>query len=199
MMEGEFESIKVINQVVPGFAPIPMAWGTFKSSSDLHFFLCSFHEMDDELPEMKIFSARLAQLHMDSMSPTGKYGFHVPTYNGNLFQDVRWTDTWEECFTNGTRKDLELEEEARVLSEELRALSKQLLEKVIPRLLRPLETGGRFIKPCFVHGDLWYGNASNDIETAKPMVFDAAGFYGHNECTLSDLCCCIFRLYSNVS
>lgn len=81
--------MKVLHTVTPDFAPKPIAWGTFKSNHDLHFFLCNFHDMDNELPEMEQFSARLAQLHRDSISPTGKFGFHVTTYNGNIPQDVR--------------------------------------------------------------------------------------------------------------
>jgi len=158
IMQGEYESMKVLHTVTPDFAPKPIAWGTFKSNHDLHFFLGNFHDMDNELPEMEQFSARLAQLHRDSVSPTGKFGFHVTTYNGNIPQDVRWTDTWEECFMNGTRRDFELEMEARGPCEELKALMEPLFKKVIPRLLRPLETAGRSLKPSFVHGDLWYGN-----------------------------------------
>ena len=40
--------------------------------------------------------------------------------------------------------------------------------KVIPRLLRPLETGGRQIKPSLVHGDLYSGNVSVDAVTGGP-------------------------------
>jgi protein-ribulosamine 3-kinase len=201
MMEGEYESMKVLYSVTPHFCPKPLTHGTFKSNSDLHFFLCDFREMDDELPDLKKFCASLAQMHRDSVSPEDKFGLHTQTYNGNIPQDVRWTDTWEECLINGTKLDFELEREARGASEDLDALIGPLFEKVIPRLLRPLETGRRKLKPCFVHGDLWYGNgwlyhdfiealpnrllpyeASNDAITGEPMVFDAAGFYGHNEC-----------------
>ncbi len=59
---------------------------------------------------------------------------------------------------NGTKRDFELEMEARGPCEELKALMEPLFKKVIPRLLRPLETAGRSLKPSFVHGDLWYGN-----------------------------------------
>jgi protein-ribulosamine 3-kinase len=160
MIEGEYESMKVINAVIPEFAPKAISWGSFKSNSDHHFLLCDFHEMDDELPEMQKFCSSLARLHRDSKSPNGKFGFHVTTYNGNIPQDVRWADTWEECFTNGTRRDFELEREARGPCAEIDELMVPLFEKVIPRLLRPLETGGRTLKPCFVHGDLWYGNGT---------------------------------------
>ena len=55
-------------------------------------------------------------------------------------------------------------------------------DKVVPRLLRPLETGGRSIRPSLIHGDLWHGNAETDAETGEPVIFDAASFYAHNEC-----------------
>jgi protein-ribulosamine 3-kinase len=39
-------------------------------------------------------------------------------------------------------------------NDDLDELKKHLFEKVIPRLLRPLETGGRSITPCLIHTDL---------------------------------------------
>ena len=116
--------------------------------------------MNNELPELRQFAVSLARLHRESISPTGKSGFYVTTCNGNIPQDVRWTDAWEECFTNGTMKDFALEKEARGPSEELEALMKPLFETVIRRLLRPLETDGRTLKPCLVHGDLWHGKGN---------------------------------------
>lgn len=159
--------MKVIYHVIPSFAPKPIAWGTYKSNPDIHFFLCDFHDMDNELPDVNKFAENLAKLHQESVSPNQKFGFHVTTYNGNIPQDVRWTETWEECFVNGTKQDFELEAEARGRSEELEALRIPLFEKVIPRLLRPLETGGRTLKPAFLHGDLWYGNSQFNFEPGE--------------------------------
>jgi len=62
-----------------------------------------------------------------------------------------------------------------------------MLGKVIPRLLRPMETGGRSIKPALVHGDLWCGNAAVDTQTDRPLIYDPASFYAHNECKSSTL------------
>jgi protein-ribulosamine 3-kinase len=67
----------------------------------------------------------------------------------------------------------------------LRMLSEQLLEKVIPRLLRPLETGPVTLQPCLIHGNLWYGNTAIDLDTGKPITFDASALWGHNECESS--------------
>lgn len=38
---------------------------------------------------------------------------------------------------------------------ELQDLAPGMFEKVIPRLLRPMETNGRSMKPSLVHGELW--------------------------------------------
>ena len=57
-----------------------------------------------------------------------------------------------------------------------------LFDKVIPLLLRPLENDGRSVKPCLVHGDLWFANSGIDITTNKSLVFDACSFDAHNEC-----------------
>jgi len=102
---------------------------------------------DNELPEIKQFCASLAQLHWDSVSPSGEFSFFVTTYNRNISQDVRYTDTWEECFVNGTRRDFELEKEAHGPNEELEALMGPLFEKVIPRLLRHWKQTGKCWSP----------------------------------------------------
>jgi hypothetical protein len=37
---------------------------------------------------------------------------------------------------------------------EFNSVAEEFFEKVVPRLLRPLQSGGRSIKPTLVHGDL---------------------------------------------
>ncbi|CAO1601636.1 hypothetical protein XANCAGTX0491_005285 [Xanthoria calcicola] len=180
-MQGEFESMTAIRAVSPTFAPKPTAWGTFKTNPDLHFFLCDFHHMDPETPNASTLTARLAEMHKKSISPNGKYGFHLTTYNGNLPQDCTWTDTWEECYRNNLKRMFDLEEEARGSDGDFRELRDTVLDKAVTRLLRPLESEGRSIKPCLVHGDLWSGNVATDIETGEPIVFDASALYAHNE------------------
>jgi protein-ribulosamine 3-kinase len=58
---------------------------------------------------------------------------------------------------------------------------KLTLEKVVPRLLIPLQSEGRTLKPCLIHGDCWDGNTATDAITGEAFVFDACSFYGHNE------------------
>ena len=94
-MSGEFKSMTEIHNAVPAFAPTPIAWGTYVSDPDIHFFLCPFHVMSEELPDVQRFSTRVAELHKNEKSPTGTYGFPCTTFQGNLPRDNRWTDTWE--------------------------------------------------------------------------------------------------------
>jgi fructosamine-3-kinase len=181
---GEFESMKEIYTLLPDFAPKPIARGTYKSIPDMHFFLCEYREVVNDMPDPRKFTARLAELHQKSKSPNGKFGFHVTTYSGNLPQKTDWEESWEVFFSKIMRQALELELQAKGPDPELEVLVPILFDKVIPRLLRPLESEGRTVKPSLVHGDLWYGNSGIDVETGESLVFDACCFYAHNECEL---------------
>lgn len=78
----------------------------------------------------------------------------------------------------------EFEKRTHGEDEELDGLFDALCNTVIPRLLRPLETGGRSIDPCLIHSDLWPGNCRPDGDTRKIMIFDSCAFWGHNEADL---------------
>jgi len=184
MLNGEFESMTALYATSPEFVPKPYAWGSYQSLPDTHFFLSGFHDMIEELPpDIDSFTKRLADLHRSSIPASpGKFGFHICTYMGPLPQDNNWCDTWEQFFIQGMERMLALEREVQGPSEELEALTAQLFEKVIPRLLRPMETFGNKITPVLIHGDLWYGNVCTDRRTRETIVFDACAFWAHNEC-----------------
>lgn len=184
MVKAEYESMKAIWSVSPDFAPEPIAFGAYKTIPDTHFFLCEFRELTDELPEPEEFTARLAALHQNSKSPTGKFGFHTPTYPGNLPQYVEWEDSWEAFFSKSLRQAMDFEIKAKGHDDELDRMLPIVFDRVIPRLLRPLESDGRSIKPSLVHGDLWYANSGIDAENGGSLIFDACCFYAHNECQL---------------
>lgn len=182
MTRSEFQSMSAMHQVAPEFVPIPIASGTLAAVPDTHFFLCEFREMDEGMPDPEKFAALLSKMHQKSTSPNGNFGFHATTYAGNLHQYVEWEDSWEVFFAKAMRHALDLEIERKGRNGELDDLSDILFEKVIPRLLRPLESEGRRVKPSLVHGDLWHANAGIDSKTNQPLVFDACCFYAHNEC-----------------
>lgn len=60
-----------------------------------------------------------------------------------------------------------------------------VVSKVVPALLLPLQTDGRSIKPCLVHGDCWDGNTATG-EDGRAFFFDVASFYAHSEYDLGD-------------
>ncbi|CAM1506288.1 Fc.00g059290.m01.CDS01 [Cosmosporella sp. VM-42] len=181
MVESEYESMRAIHAICRDFTPKPIAWGSYSSVPDTHFFLCEFREMTDDMPDPQAFTAGLAALHKKSVSPNGKFGFHISTYSGNLPQGTEWEQSWEVFFTKNFRMALKHEIAAKGNDPELDRLVPVIFNKVIPRLLRPLETDGRKVKPSLVHGDLWYANSGIDIDTGESLLFDACCFYAHNE------------------
>ena len=183
LVNGEYAAVEALHAISPNFLPKPIGVGTYKSAPNTHFFLSDYVDMIDEMPDMPKFCALVAKMHRDSIpaSKNGKFGFHVVTYNGNKARDVTWSDTWEESFTRLLKRRVEQEQTAQGPSEEMDELLISIYGKVIPRLLRPLNTGPNPIKPVLVHGDLWYGNMATNASTDEPIVFDAATIWAHNE------------------
>jgi fructosamine-3-kinase len=138
--------------------------------------------MKHELPGLSEFASVIAQLHQTSVSPTGKFGFHITTYRDNQPMENTWCETWEDFFTQATRKMVQNEISVQGESKELYELTEKLCKKVIQRLLRPLEIGGRKIKPSIVHVDLWHGSVGIKAETDEPILFDGCTLYAYNEC-----------------
>ena len=184
MMEGTFASETMFYDYLPQHVPKPIAWGHYKSDSSTWFYLCDFHDMADEVPEVSSFVSIIAKVHKESMGKKIQYGFELPTHLANIPNDNTWQSSWETWYTRAMEKMLEVEQEAHGEDRELESLKQALFDKVIPRLLRPLETGGRSIKPCLVHSDLWPGNAMPDVDTDEIMIFDSCAFWGHNEADL---------------
>jgi fructosamine-3-kinase len=181
MMHGEYESLKAIHAVSPAMVPEPYAWGKY-DGRETYFLLAEFREVGKQPPDSARFTERLAEMHKKSVSPTGKFGFHITTCHATLPQI---TDCWEESWAVLYRKQLahmiKLDEEKHGEWPEFKIVCQLVLDKVVPRLLEPLQSGGRSIKPCLVHGDLWDENTATDDANGEPFVFDAGSFYAHNE------------------
>lgn len=65
--------------------------------------------------------------------------------------------------------------------DEVHKFCRLTLEKLISRLLLPLERGGRNIQPRLVDGDIWDGNVFIDLKSNTFVVYDAICIYAHNE------------------
>lgn len=182
MSTGEFESLKTIYAASPGYCPRPFAYGRYaKQEPETYFLLMEFCEFGKVPADPKALGKSLADMHKASQSPTGKFGFHIPTCYSRIVQDVdHWDDSWCAFFKRHLARFVE--HGSRVLKwPELDVLAACTLEKVVPRLLLPLQENGRTIKASLCHGDCWDGNTAMDMKTGRAMIFDACVFYTHNE------------------
>lgn len=188
MIEGQFESDKAIHAVLPSFCPKPYAWGRYKAPRPARYFLLAeFREIGQQPPEPTLFAFRLAELHKKSISPTGKFGFHTTTCHSKSPQLTDcWEDSWEVLYRKQLAHEFEMDRRKHSSWPEYDFYAQLVLDKCITRLLRPLQTGGRNIKPCLVHGNLWEENTATDIETGEPFLFDGSSFYAHNEYELGN-------------
>ncbi|KIM94536.1 hypothetical protein OIDMADRAFT_21333, partial [Oidiodendron maius Zn] len=140
-------------------------------------------------PDPVEFTSRLAEMHKTSQSPTGKFGFHVRTCDGDRAHIVDWEESWavfyRKLFLGVCRLDLE----RNGPWPEFERAMEQVAWKVIPRLLDPIQAEGRQIKPCIIHGDLWEGNMGINLETGDTLLFDAGSYFAHNEMELGHWRC----------
>jgi protein-ribulosamine 3-kinase len=171
MMEGEFNSMNEIYKLLPSFVPKPHAWGRFELASPVtHFFLCDFLDISNDMPDPVRFAACVAELHRISRSPTGKFGFHVPNCHGKIRQTVDWNSSWASFYTKLLTSFFHTEIDVNGPWPEYERVFEEVVTHVIPQLLEPLQSDGRVLKPCLVHGDLWEENTATDLETGEINV-----------------------------
>ncbi|KAL8949289.1 MAG: hypothetical protein Q9222_004595 [Ikaeria aurantiellina] len=198
LMEGEFHAISALHDADNSFAPKPHAWGKCSGSGpETYFFLLQYIDMSDCLPEPDHLCRKLAHLHRTSVSPTGKFGFHIDTCQGKTQQSLGWESSWAVLFAKMLGHVAKEDHKANGHWEALEQLESRVFSHVIPRLLGALESddGRSTIKPCLIHGDLWEGNTGTESDTGNIYTFDAASFYAHNEMEIGDWRC----FYNNIS
>jgi len=183
LVEGEYESACAINKIVPGLVPRATGWGKYlDGSTQVYFFLGNHHDMDlVPAPEPASLVERVAKMHIEGKSPTGMFGFHVPTVCGKFVRTTKWEKTWAACFTNLLNDVIRYDNETNGPWPEFDAACKQVIDVVIPRLLGALQSDGRNIEPVLIHGDLWEQNVGIDMETGDTILFDPGSVYAHNE------------------
>jgi protein-ribulosamine 3-kinase len=124
---------------------------------------------------------------------TGKYGFGVPTHCGISELDNTWEESWEVFYRDRRLRDVvdkiddsEINREWLKMKEKYVSSPRSLYKgsshnRAIPLLLRNIEPAPR---PIICHGDLWSGNAGVDKQSAEPVIWDPACYWGHNESDL---------------
>lgn len=84
---------------------------------------------------------------------TLKIATDICVAGGRLPQLFPPSESWEMTFTSGLQGIFDSEENTHGYDADMAYLRTGFIEKVIPRLIRPLETGPNKIKPRLVHGD----------------------------------------------
>ena len=194
MLNGEWESSKMIYAIKPDFIPKPLGFGHYKTRkpATTYFYLSEFVDMDvTASPDPVNWGVRLAALHKASVSPTGKFGFPLKTCDGKLAHTVDWDASWASFYRKLLLGVCKLDMETNEPWPELERATAQVCDVVIPRLLGNLCTseGGEPIKPCIIHGDLWEGNMGINRETGDTLLFDAGSYFAHNEMELGHWRC----------
>ena len=191
MLRGEYESSKIIYELNSDYIPEPFGFSRYKVKNPAtYFYLSEFVDMDvATAPEPVEFTSRLAEMHKASQSPTGKFGFHVVTCDGKMAHTVDWEDSWAVFYRKLLVGVCKLDLKTNGPWPELERATEQVAIAVIPRLLGSLQTEGRQIKPCIIHGDLWEGNMGINMETGESLLFDAGSYYAHNEMELGHWRC----------
>ena len=184
MIEGEHRSMTEIYSYIPDLVPKPITWGKFHTAiPETYFYLMEFLELGPIL-EPQDFCRSIAQLHDTSTSPTGKFGFHQITFQGPNPMNTTRESSWCTYFSRLLLEWLDREVARNGPQPEYEAYYKEFVRKVVPQILEPLQSDGRSVKPCLIHGDLWEENTGINLETGKPVIFDACVMYAHNEMEL---------------
>ena len=124
---------------------------------------------------------RVAELHRNAVAPDGKFGFYLPSGGSTLPMKLAQSTSWEHYLIRYLWYLFRAEQLAQgKRSAEMAKLIQTLFDRVIPRLIRPLETGGRTIVPRLVHTNIWSRNRALN-EDGEDILRDPRGFYAHNE------------------
>jgi protein-ribulosamine 3-kinase len=184
MVSSEYIGARALYSVYPELVPEPIAWGTYKNHDEVYFLLMRFYDLSGDIPDVSVFPPLLAKLQRrrQAKSKTGEFGFPIVTYGGRNPAIFPLSKSWETTLTGCLEAVFAAEEQTHGADEALTRLREGMFRKVIPRLIRPLETEGRHIDPVLCHGDLWDGNVSVDTATGHPKMFDPTPLYAHKEC-----------------
>ncbi|KAF3007248.1 hypothetical protein E8E14_009635 [Neopestalotiopsis sp. 37M] len=177
VLSAEFTSMTALYNVMPEMVARPVGWGEFETLEDIWFLVMQFYQLSGDVPDPSPFAQLVADMHKKGVAPHGEFGVPWDVYGANAqCQPYKPADTWEECFRFALKETFGFEIATQGPDEETQRI-----------LLRPLEEDGRTVVPRLCHGDLWDGNVSVDVNTGRPIIFDAIPLYAHNEfelCTM---------------
>ena len=133
---GEAYSAGVIAEAVPGFGPHPVGRGDYFDDSHNHvyFYLQDYHDMDvQSQPNPPALAYAIAELHRNTDSPNGKFGYPIVTGRGTTDRKEHWDKSWAAQFTYLLQDLMTLDTITNGHWPEFEAAAKQLTDHVIPR------------------------------------------------------------------
>ncbi|KAI0529809.1 Fructosamine kinase-domain-containing protein [Xylaria digitata] len=169
---GEYNCMSELYHTVPSILLMPYSAGKCLDNKG-YYFLSEFVPIVHRAPNAVQLGEQIAKLHRDSHSPTGKFGFATTPYDGKLPLMVDWDSSWVSFYCKLLYGVYPLDSKFNGKWRELDEAMVITLDQVIPRLLGPLKEGGRTIKPCLIHGDLWEDNIGTDSRTGGILSLTA--------------------------
>ncbi|GKT50168.1 protein-ribulosamine 3-kinase, chloroplastic [Colletotrichum spaethianum] len=149
-----------------------------------------FVSIDHILPDPTILCVKLAAMHRDSVSPrNSQFGLPVVSCHGPFRQPVDWDESWANLFARLLNRLFDFETSLHgPWNEQCQGDFNRLIDHTIPRLLGALQSNGRVIKPCLVHGNLSASTMALNMDNEEPILLGPRILYAHNEYELGGWC-----------
>ena len=121
MVQSEYDSMVLLEAVIPDNIPKAVACGICASNPSRAFFLAEWRDMRQELPPTDELVALVHKMHQ-AVSPTGKFGCPSPRFAGNVPYPTGMFDSWEEHYAHWMKKTQQMELSLRGPDPELEEL-----------------------------------------------------------------------------
>lgn len=141
--------MKLIHKLKPRLIPEPFSFGQYKPKdlTPASFFLSKCIDVNVNAPPFPDqLAAQMADLHNKSVSPTGKFGFHVVTCDGMISHTVDGGESWAVFCGKLLRGVCKLDIGANGDWLKMARATEQVNSRVIPRLLGSLKHQGEPIE-----------------------------------------------------
>ncbi|GAP06710.1 fructosamine-3-kinase [Anaerolinea thermolimosa] len=183
MFQKEARGLALIKQTNTIRVPEVLAYfdGVDRKPSPPAFILMEYIPSGKPLSShtFKNLGEQLAQMHLHSLAPGGKFGLEEDNYLGTTLQKNQWHEDWATFFIE---QRIQPQMELALRNGKLPPFRRSLLEKLIIRI--PELLGNQTHQPVLLHGDLWIGNVLNDPGN-HAVVIDPAVYYGDREAEIA--------------
>ena len=166
VLKTEFESLNLINALLPSLYPQALLFDQFDNEGVL---IMQFHNLTS-LNDVNAADAGRALAEQHKLS-NDQFGWQGDNYIGMTPQSNQWAPDWVVFFRE--QRLLPMLENAKA-----KGLSKAAVLRINEVVASLEELLPHKVIPSLVHGDLWSGNLAWDCDTSKPLLYDPAPYYG---------------------